>query len=44
LKKNVLPIVYEALIELDKIRPADPVEFFAAYILDKNVKSNRIEM
>ena len=43
LKKNILPIVYEALIELEKIRPADPVEFFAAYILDKNKKSNKIE-
>ena len=39
----MLPIVYEALIELEKIRPSDPVEFFAAYILDKNKKSNRIE-
>jgi len=38
LKKFILPTVYEALIELEKIRPRDPVEFFAAFLLDKNKK------
>jgi hypothetical protein len=37
-----LPVVYEALIELEKIRPADPVEFFVCYILDKNKKTGKI--
>jgi len=31
-----LPLIYEALIQVDKIRPDDPVEFFVAYILEKN--------
>jgi len=38
LKRKILPVVYEALIELEKIRPRDPIEFFVAYILDKNKK------
>jgi len=38
LKNNVLPLVFEALTEVEKIRPKDPVEFFAAYLLEKNRK------
>jgi hypothetical protein len=29
-------LIYEALIQVDKIRPSDPIEFFVAYILGKN--------
>jgi hypothetical protein len=36
LKDTVLPLIYKALIELDKARPKDPVEFFAAFILENN--------
>ncbi len=36
LKDTILPLVYKALIELDKARPRDPVEFFAAYLLENN--------
>jgi hypothetical protein len=36
LKKTCLPLIYEALIQVDKVRPDDPVEFFVAYILGKN--------
>jgi hypothetical protein len=36
LKGSILPLVYKALIELDKVRPRDPVEFFAAYLLENN--------
>ena len=38
LKNNVLPLIFEALTELEKIRPKDPIEFFAAYLLEKNKK------
>jgi hypothetical protein len=38
LKQNVLPLVFEALTEVEKIRPKDPIEFFCAYILEKNKK------
>ena len=38
LKKTCLPLIYEALIQTDKVRPSDPVEFFVAYILEKNKK------
>ena len=33
---RIMPIIQEALFNLEKIRPKDEVEFFAAYILDKN--------
>jgi hypothetical protein len=33
-----LPIIYDALAEIDKVRPKEPVEFFAAYILERNKK------
>lgn len=36
LKKTCLPLIYEALIQTDKVRPSDPVEFFVAYLLEKN--------
>ena len=36
LQRNVLPLVYEALAQVEKIRPKDPIEFFAVYLLDKN--------
>ncbi len=38
LKNNVLPLVFEALTEVEKIRPKDPIEFFAAFILERNKK------
>ena len=38
LQKAVLPLVYEALTQVEKIRPKDPIEFFAVYSLDKNKK------
>jgi hypothetical protein len=38
LQKQVMPIIYEALEQVDKIRPKDPIEFFCAYILEKNKK------
>ena len=38
LQKTVLPLVYEALTQVEKIRPKDPIEFFAVYLLDKNQK------
>jgi hypothetical protein len=38
LKNNVLPLVFEALTEIEKIRPKDPIEFFAAYLLERNKK------
>ena len=38
LQKTVLPLVYEALTQVKKIRPKDPIEFFAVYLLDKNKK------
>ena len=36
LQKTVLPLVYEALNQTEKIRPKDPIEFFAVYLLDHN--------
>lgn len=36
LQQVILPIVYEALSQVEKIRPKDPIEFFAVYLLDKN--------
>ena len=36
LQRNVLPLILEALREVEKIRPKDPIEFFAAYILEKS--------
>lgn len=38
LKNNVLPLVFEALTEVEKLRPKDPIEFFAAYLLERNKK------
>ena len=38
LEKTVLPLVYEALSQVEKVRPMDPIEFFSAYILEKNKK------
>ena len=38
LQKTVLPLVYEALTQVEKIRPKDHIEFFAVYLLDKNQK------
>ena len=38
LQKTVLPLIYEALNQTEKIRPKDPIEFFAVYLLDKNKK------
>ena len=38
LQKAVLPLVYEALTQVEKIRLKDPIEFFAVYLLDKNKK------
>ena len=38
LQNKVLPLVYEALNQVEKIRPKDPIEFFAVYLLDKNKK------
>ena len=38
LQKTVLPLVYEALTQVETIRPKDPIEFFAVYLLDKNQK------
>lgn len=42
LKKSTLPLIYEALLQVEKIRPKDPVEFFCAYILEKNKKDIQI--
>ena len=36
LKKTCLPLIYEALIQTDKVRPNDPIEFFVAFLLEKN--------
>ena len=38
--KDDLPIIYEALIELERVRPKNPVEFFCVYILDKQNSNN----
>ena len=38
LQKTVLPLVYEALNQTEKIRPKDPIEFFAVYLFDRNKK------
>lgn len=38
LQKSVLPIVYEAMSQVEKIRPKDPIEFLAVYLLDKSKK------
>jgi hypothetical protein len=38
LEHNVLPLIYEALAEVEKIRPRDPIEFLCSYILEKNKK------
>jgi len=31
--KEYMPILYEGLIELERVRPREPVEFYCAYIL-----------
>ena len=36
LQQKVLPLVYEALNQIKKKRPKDPIEFFAVYLLDHN--------
>lgn len=36
LQQSILPIVYEALSQVEKLRPKDPIEFFAVYIMDRN--------
>ena len=36
--KDNFPIIFEALIELERVRPKDPVEFFSVYILQKYEK------
>lgn len=33
--KNHMPIIHEALVELERLRPKDPIEFFCAFILQK---------
>jgi hypothetical protein len=38
LQQNVLPLVFEALAEVEKNRPKDPIEFFCTYILENNKK------
>jgi hypothetical protein len=38
LQKNVLPLIYEALAEIERVRPRDPIEYFVSYILEKNKK------
>ena len=38
LQKTVLPLVYEALNQTEKMRPKDPIEVFAGYLLDRNKK------
>lgn len=38
LKTEVLPLIYEALVQVEKVRPRDPIEFFAAYLLNRNKK------
>jgi hypothetical protein len=42
LKNNVLQLVFEALTEVEKIRPKDPIEFFAAYLLERNKKEIKL--
>lgn len=34
--KDSLPIIFEALVEIERIRPNNPVEFFCVYILNKH--------
>lgn len=36
LQHKALPLIYEALSQVDKKRPKEPIEFFAAYLLNKN--------
>jgi len=38
LQQNVLPLVYQALVEVEKTRPKDPIEFFCVYLLELNKK------
>lgn len=39
--KDSFPIIFEALVELERIRPKDPVEFFSVYILHKQESLNK---
>ncbi len=39
--KDSYPIIFEALIELERIRPRDPVEFFCVYILQRQNCTNK---
>ncbi len=38
LKTTILPQIYEGLLQVEKLRPKDPIEFFCAFILEKNKK------
>lgn len=35
LERNLVPIVQQALIELDKVRPDDPLEFLGNFLISK---------
>lgn len=39
--KDSYPIIFEALIELERVRPKDPVEFFSVYLLQKQNAANK---
>ena len=39
--KDTYPIIFEALVELERVRPRDPVEFFSVYILHKQISINK---
>lgn len=38
LQQNVLPLIFQGLTEVEKVRPKDPIEFFCAFILEHNKK------
>ncbi len=38
LQQNVFPLVYQALTQVERARPKDPIEFFCSYILENNKK------
>lgn len=35
LERNLVPIVQQALVELDKVRPDDPLEYLGKYLISK---------
>lgn len=39
--KDSFPIIFEALVELERIRPKDPVEFFSVYLIQKQEALNK---